>query len=116
MIYLYAFLVGGAIFALGQFVLDKWKLTPCHITGLFVSLGALFDCFGWYDRLIEFAGAGALVPITSFGHSLLHGALESANEHGFWGIGMGMFSLTSAGITASILFSFILALFFKPKG
>lgn len=82
----------------------------------FVVIGAVLDGFGLYDKLIKFAGAGATVPITSFGHSLLHGAMHAAEKHGYIGIGMGMFSLTSAGISAAILFSFFIALICKPKG
>lgn len=115
MIFVYAFLVCGTICAIGQLILDKFKLTPGHITALFVVIGALLDSFDLYDKLIEFSGAGALLPITSFGHSLLHGALEKAHETGFWGLGMGMFSLTASGITASIVFAFFIALIFKPK-
>jgi stage V sporulation protein AE len=83
---------------------------------LFVVTGAVLDGFGLYDKFIEFAGAGATIPITSFGHSLLHGAMKGAEEHGLIGIGMGMFELTSSGISAAILFSFLAALIFKPKG
>ena len=96
--------------------MDKFKLTPGHITVLFVVIGAVLDGFNIYDKLIEFAGAGALLPITSFGHSLLHGALEKTKEVGFLGIGMGMFDLTASGITAAILFSFLAGIIFKPKG
>ena len=116
MIFLYAFLVGGLICAIGQLIMDKFRLTPGHITVLFVVIGAILDGFNIYDRLIELAGAGALLPITSFGHSLLHGALEKTKEAGFLGIGMGMFDLTSSGITAAILFSFLAGIIFKPKG
>ncbi len=116
MIFLYAFLVGGLICAIGQLIMDKFKLTPGHITVLFVVIGAVLDGFNIYDKLIEFAGAGALLPITSFGHSLLHGALEKTKEVGFLGIGMGMFDLTASGITAAILFSFLAGIIFKPKG
>ncbi|MBM6619944.1 stage V sporulation protein AE [Bacillus suaedaesalsae] len=114
--YVTAFLVGGAICIIGQLLLDFAKLTPAHVMSIFVVTGAVLDGFGIYDKLIEFAGAGATVPITSFGHSLLHGAMEQADEHGFVGIGMGIFELTSAGISSAILFSFIIALIFKPKG
>ncbi|APH04539.1 stage V sporulation protein AE [Bacillus weihaiensis] len=114
--YLLAFLVGGAICVIGQILLDVFKLTPAHVMSSFVVSGAILDGFGIYDKLIEFAGAGATVPITSFGHSLLHGALEKAEEQGFIGIGIGIFELTSAGISAAILFAFIMALIFKPKG
>lgn len=82
MIFLNAFLVGGFICSIGQILIDRFKLTPAHITSSFVVAGAVLDSFGIYDKLIEFAGAGAQVPITSFGHSLLHGAMEKANEVG----------------------------------
>lgn len=71
--FIYAFLVGGAICVIGQVLLDFAKLTPAHLMATFVVIGAVLDGFGLYDKLIKFAGAGATVPITSFGHSLLHG-------------------------------------------
>ncbi len=114
--YLIAFVVGGFICIIGQILLDFAKLTPAHVMSTFVVVGAILDGFGLYDKLIEFAGAGATVPITSFGHSLLHGAMAKAEEQGFIGIGMGIFELTSAGISSAILFAFLVALFFKPKG
>jgi stage V sporulation protein AE len=114
--FVWAFIVGGLICVIGQLLLDKAKFTPAHVMATFVVCGALLDTFHLYDDLIEFAGAGATVPITSFGHSLLHGALEKAMEHGFVGIGMGIFSLTSSGISAAIIFGFLAALIFKPKG
>lgn len=114
--FLWAFVVGGLICVVGQLLLDVFKLTSAHVVVTFVVLGALLDAFGLYDNLIEFAGAGATVPITSFGHSLLHGAMQEAKEHGYIGLAMGIFKLTSAGITSAILFGFIVALIFKPKG
>ncbi|WP_246942349.1 stage V sporulation protein AE [Bacillus pinisoli] len=114
--YITAFVVGGLICVVGQILLDFAKLTPAHVMSYFVLAGAVLDGFGLYDRLIEFAGAGATVPITSFGHSLLHGAMQQAEDHGFIGIGIGIFELTSAGISSAILFAFIIALLFKPKG
>ncbi|WP_100488140.1 stage V sporulation protein AE [Sporolactobacillus pectinivorans] len=116
MIYLYAFLVGGGICVVGQLLMDVFKLTPAHVVASFVVLGAVFDVFGLYDRLIDFAGAGATVPITSFGHSILHGAMAEGHEHGYLGIAIGIFKLTSAGITSAILFGFLVALFFRPRG
>lgn len=110
-----AFLVCGGISLLGQLIYDNSKLTAGHITSLFVVLGAALDTFGLYDRLLEFAGAGASLPITSFGHSLIHGALAQAQEHGVMGILLGMFDLTASGITSAILFAFLVALIFKPK-
>lgn len=114
--YIWAFIVGGGICVIGQILIDKFHFTPAHVMSIFVVSGAILDGFDLYDNLIEFAGAGATVPITSFGHSLLHGAMEKSQEHGFIGIGMGIFELTSAGISAAILFAFIVALIFKPKG
>ncbi|WP_410979486.1 stage V sporulation protein AE [Bacillus cereus] len=114
--FIYAFLVGGVICLIGQLLLDFVKLTPAHLMATFVVIGAILDGFGLYDKLIKFAGAGATVPITSFGHSLLHGAMHAAEKHGYLGIGIGMFRLTSAGISAAILFSFFIALICKPKG
>ena len=116
MIFIKAFIVGGIICAIGQLILDYFKLTPAHITCGFVVVGAALDVFGLYDKLIKFAGAGAQLPIMSFGHSVIHGAMEKSEQLGFIGIGMGMFDLTAAGITAAILFAFIVALIFKPKG
>ncbi len=114
--FFWAFVVGGAICVIGQILLDVFKLTPAHVMSSFVVAGAVLDGFNVYDKLIEFAGAGATVPITSFGHSLLHGAMTQAEEHGFIGVAVGIFQLTSAGIASAILFGFIVALIFKPKG
>ncbi|WP_411955575.1 stage V sporulation protein AE [Alkalibacillus sp. S2W] len=114
--FVWAFIVGGSICVIGQLLLDIFNLTPAHVMSLFVVSGAVLDGFSLYDRLIEFAGAGATVPITSFGHSLLHGAMAQAEEHGFLGIAIGIFQLTSAGIASAILFGFIVAVIFKPKG
>ncbi len=116
MIYFNAFIVAGIICVIGQLLVDVFKLTPGHVTSWFVVLGALLDSFNLYDKLIKFAGGGALVPITSFGHSLLHGALVKADEMGIIGIGMGMFDLTASGITAAIIFAFLVAIIFKPRG
>ncbi|WP_416827083.1 stage V sporulation protein AE [Ectobacillus polymachus] len=114
--FLYAFALGGAICVIGQLLLDFAKLTPSHVMAIFVVVGAILDGFGIYDVLIQVAGAGATVPITSFGHSLLHGAMREAEQHGYLGIGMGMFQLSSAGISSAVLFAFLAALIFKPKG
>ncbi|MGP4060147.1 stage V sporulation protein AE [Halobacillus litoralis] len=116
MTFLWAFIVGGLICVIGQLLMDVFKLTPAHVMSSFVVAGAVLDAFDLYDNLIEFAGAGATVPITSFGHSLLHGAMEQADEHGIIGVAIGIFELTSAGIASAILFGFIVAVLFKPKG
>lgn len=115
MMFIKAFLVCGGISLLGQLIYDNTKLTAGHITSSFVVLGAALDTFGLYDMLIDFAGVGASLPITSFGHSLIHGALAAAHEQGIMGILLGMFDLTAAGITSAILFAFLAAVIFKPK-
>ena len=115
MIYINAFIFAGFICLLGQIILDNTKLTPGHVTTIFVVLGAFLDVFSIYDKFVLFAGGGALVPITSFGHLLIHGALEKAQDFGLMGLAMGMFDLTAAGIASAILFAFLVAIFFKPK-
>lgn len=115
MIYLNAFLFCGIICLLGELIIDNTRLTPGHVTTMFVVIGAFLDTFGLYDKFILWAGGGALVPITSFGHSLIHGALERASDYGLIGLVMGMFDLTSSGIISVIVISFILSFIFKPK-
>lgn len=115
MIYLYSFLFCGVVCLLGQVILDNTRLTPGHVTSMFVILGAFLDSFGLYDKFIKWFGAGCLVPITSFGHSLIHGALSATKEKGLLGLLGGMFSLTSTGIVSAIVFGFIFTLLFKAK-
>lgn len=115
MIYVNAFLFCGIVSAIGQIILDNTKLTPGHVTSLFVVIGAFLDTFNLYDKFILWAGGGAMVPITSFGHLLIHGAMEAASEYGFIGLLMGMFDLTASGISSAIIFSFFLSLIFNPK-
>jgi stage V sporulation protein AE len=116
MVFFWAFVVGGFICVIGQIMFDVFKLTPAHTLSTLVVTGAILDGLGLYEPLINFAGAGATVPITSFGNALVHGAMEEAGEHGLVGIVTGMFEVTSAGISAAIIFGFIGALIFKPKG
>ncbi|MGM8364300.1 stage V sporulation protein AE [Virgibacillus sp. W0181] len=116
MIFLWAFIVGGIICVIGQIMFDVFKLTPAHTLTTLVVLGAVLDGFGLYEPLINFAGAGATVPITSFGNSLVHGAMAEAEEHGIIGVVTGIFEVTSAGISSAIIFGVIGAILFKPKG
>ena len=115
MIYLNAFIFCGLICLIGQIILDNTRLTPGHITSIFVVVGAFLDSFGLYDKFIIWAGGGACIPITSFGHLLIHGAMHESTINGFMGLKMGLLSLTAAGITSAIIYSFIFALIFKPK-
>lgn len=113
--YLMAFLFSGFVCFLAQLIYEKSKLTPGHICSLFVVIGSFLDLFHIYDKLVDIFHAGALIPITSFGHSLMHGAMAATEEYGIFGIAMGIFDLTAAGISAAILFSFLVAIIFKPK-
>lgn len=114
--FVWAFLIGGAICLIGQLMFDVLKFTPGKTMSILVVAGALIEGFGWYDPLIEFAGAGATVPITSFGNALLHGALSELDRYGPIGVITGIFEVTSAGISAAIIFSFFAALVARPKG
>jgi|SRR5690554_256241 len=116
MLYFNAFWVGGLICLISQLILDLTKLNMGQIlTGLTV-LGGILGGLGFYDPLIKYAGGGAAMPIISFGNSLAKGAIAEAERTGIIGILTGMFELSSTGITAAIVFGFIVAVVFKPKG
>jgi len=115
-VYLWAFVVGGLICVIGQLLMDVGKLTPAHTMSLLVVVGAVLGGLGLYEPLIDFAGAGATVPITSFGNSLVHGALAEAESTGLVGILTGIFEVTSAGISAAIIFGFLASLLVRPRG
>ncbi|HHU63577.1 MAG TPA: stage V sporulation protein AE [Clostridiales bacterium] len=114
--FIWAFLVGGGICVIGQILMDVFRFTPAHMTCTLVVVGAILGGLGLYEPLIKFAGAGASVPISSFGNSLVKGALLEAERTGIVGVLTGIFEVTSAGISAAIIFAFIAALIFKPKG
>lgn len=114
--FLLAFLVGGVICVIGQLLLDVLRLTPAHTTVTLVVAGAVLGALGLYEPLIQFAGAGASVPISSFGNALVTGALTEAERTGVVGVLTGIFEVTSAGISSAIIFAFLAALIFKPKG
>lgn len=114
--FLWAFVVGGTICVFGQILFDVFKLTPAHTMSLLVVLGAVAGGLGLYEPFIKFAGAGATIPISSFGNSLVQGALQEIKANGFVGIITGIFEITSAGISAAVIFSFFAAFLFKPKG
>lgn len=114
--FFWAFVIGGLICVIGQLMFDAAKLTPAHTLSILVVAGAVLSGFGLYEPLIDFAGAGATIPITSFGNSLVEGAMQEAEKHGIVGVMTGMFEVTSSGISAAIVFGFLGALIFKPKG
>ena len=114
--FLIAFVVGGLFCVVGQLLLDIFKLTPAHTTVTLVVVGAVLGVLGLYEPLIQFAGAGASIPISSFGNALVSGALGEAERNGLVGVLTGIFEVTSAGISSAIIFGFIASLIFKPKG
>lgn len=113
--YIKAFLVGGAICVVGQILIDKTKLTPARILVLFVCAGCLLGAVGLYPRLIDFAGAGATVPLTGFGANLAKGVMEEIDASGAVGIWTGGLKSAAGGLTAAILFGFGAALLAEPK-
>ena len=113
--YLMAFLVGGILCAIGQFLIDKTKLTPARILVSYVVIGVLLGGIGLYDKLVDFAGAGASVPLTGYGNVIAKGIREAVDEKGFLGIFTGGLTASAGGITAAILAGLIMSLLFKPK-
>jgi len=113
--YLKAFLIGGALCLLGQILIDKTKLTPARILVAYVVTGVFLGAVGLYPKLVEFAGAGASVPLTGFGNTLAKGVREAVQEDGFLGIFTGGLKATAGGITAAILAGLTAGLIFKAK-
>ena len=110
-----AFLVGGIICVIGQLLIDITKLTPAKILVLFVCLGVLLGAFGIYDKLVDFAGAGATIPIVGFGNALASGTKDAIKEQGVMGVLTGPLSACAGGITVAILSGLAVALITKPK-
>ena len=115
MIFLKAFLVGGAICLIGQLLVDYTKLTPARILVTFVVLGVVLGGLGLYQSLVDWAGAGATVPLTGFGNTLVQGTKAAIREDGLLGVLTGPLSAGSAGITAAILCGLIVSFLAKPK-
>lgn len=113
--YIKAFLVGGALCLIGQILIDKTKLTPARILVSYVVAGVILGAVGLYPKLIEFAGAGASVPLTGFGSLLAKGVKEAVMEDGFLGIFTGGLKAASGGITAAIVAGLAASFLFKPK-
>ncbi len=109
-----AFLVGGAFCAVGQIFIDKTKLTPARILVGYVVLGVLLSALGLYQPIVDFAGAGATVPLTGFGHLLATGVKEAVAQKGILGALTGGLTASAAGITAAMVFGLLVALLFKP--
>jgi stage V sporulation protein AE len=116
--YVCAFLAGGTLCAAGQLVmsLTRPSVTTGHILAGYVTAGTLISASGLYQPLVNFAGAGALVPLSGFGHSLAQGVLEAVDERGLLGIFSGGLEATAGGVTAAVVFGCAVALLFNPKG
>ena len=113
--YLWAFLVGGTICAIGQILIDYTKLTPARILVSYVVIGVLLGAFGLYQPLLDFAGAGASIPLTGFGALLAKGVREAVAEQGLFGAFSGGLTASSAGISVAIFTALLVALLSKSK-
>ena len=113
--YLKAFLVGGVFCLIGQILIDKTKLTPARILVTYVVAGVVLGAVGIYKPLVEFAGAGATVPLTGFGYTLSKGVREAVDKDGFLGIFTGGLKATAGGITAAVFAGLLASILFKAK-
>ncbi len=109
------FITGGLICVIGQILIDKTKLTSARILVIFVTAGVILGGLGIYQYLVDFAGAGATVPLTGFGYNLAKGTIEAVKESGLIGVFTGGLKATSGGISAAVFFGYIASLIFKPK-
>ncbi|MCI7511024.1 MAG: stage V sporulation protein AE [Firmicutes bacterium] len=113
--YLKAFAVGGVLCAIGQLLIDKTKLTPARILTAYVVAGVVLGAVGLYQPLVDWAGAGATVPLTGFGNTLAKGVKQAVESDGLLGVFTGGFTASAAGICAAVFFGILIALIFKPK-
>ena len=111
--YVWAFLIGGMLCAIGQVLIDLTKLTPARILTSYVVAGVILGGLGWYQPIVDLAGGGATVPLTGFGHLLAKGVRKAVDQNGFIGIFMGGFTSAAVGISAAIFFGLIAAIVFK---
>lgn len=114
-VYLKVFAVGGILCAIGQLLIDKTKLTPARILTAYVVAGVILGAVGLYQPLADWAGAGAIVPLTGFGNALAKGVKQAVERDGLLGVFTGGFTASAAGICAAVFFGIIVALIFKPK-
>ena len=115
LLYLKVFAIGGLICLIGQILIIKTTITSSRILVLFVVVGAILEGLGLYDPIVNFASAGALVPITGFGRTLAKGAIDGVKENGILGIFSGGLTAAASGICASVIFAYIFALIFRSK-
>lgn len=115
MMYVKAFLIGGLICAIGEALVLRTKITPARILVCYILAGIVLSAVGLYAPIVEFAGAGATVPLTGFGHALAQGVKHAVEESGLIGAFTGGLSATAGGIAAAVLFGTLVALVFKPR-
>lgn len=115
---LMAFLIGGALCAVGQLIMDltPFTVTPAHILIAFVSGGAVLSGLGLYQPLVNLGGAGATIPLSGFGHSLTQGVLKAVETKGLLGAFGGGIEATAVGLAAAVVFGYVMAIFFSPQG
>ena len=115
LMYIKAFLIGGLLCLVGQVLIDYTKLTPARILTMYVVAGVVLSALGLYQLLADWAGAGASVPLTGFGHALAKGVRQAVAEKGLLGVFTGGFTAAAAGLCAAVFFGLIMALVFKPR-
>jgi stage V sporulation protein AE len=113
--YIKAFIIGGIICLIGQLMIDKTKLTPARILVSYVVAGVILSASGVYQKTVDFAGAGATVPLTGFGHTIAKGVKDAVDKQGFLGIFTGGLTASAGGISAAILFGLIMSFIFRPQ-
>lgn len=113
--YIKCFAIGGAICVIGQILIDKTMLTPARILTIYVVAGVILGAFGIYQPLIDWAGAGAAIPLTGFGNTLAKGVREAVAKDGLLGAFTGGLTASAAGITAALLFGFVISLLFRSR-
>ena len=113
--YLKAFVIGGLLCLIGQILIDKTKLTPARILVSYVVTGVILSASGVYQKIVDFAGAGATVPLSGFGHTIAKGVKDAVDKQGFLGIFTGGLTASAGGISAAILFGLIMSFIFRPR-
>ena len=113
--YLRAFVVGGAICVIGQILIDKTKLTSARILVIFVTAGVVLTALGIYQKIVDFGGAGATIPLTGFGYTLAKGAFRDVDQYGLLGAFTGGVRAAAAGIAAAVFFGYLASVAAKPK-
>ena len=118
MSFLWAFVIGGIICVIGQLLMDltPFNVTPAHILVTYVTGGAVISALGLYQPLVDFAGAGATIPLSGFGHTLAQGAIRAVEDDGLLGAFSGGLQASAAGVVAAVVFGYAISILFNPQG